>query len=64
MSAQGFPQGFQEAVLEAWRLLRSGNARDAEDAGWIYARLTRMASSAQEWLHVAAIARALDGETR
>jgi len=55
--------GFVPArVLEAWLLLWSRDARDFDAAGWVFARLTRMAMSGRERRHAGAIATAVDGD--
>jgi tetratricopeptide (TPR) repeat protein len=55
--------GFVAAhLLEAWLLLWSRDTRDFEAAGWVFARLSRMAMSAREGRQAAAIATAVDGD--
>jgi len=55
--------GFVPAqILEAWLLLWSRDPRDFDQAGWAFARLTRMAMSSQQRAHASAIATAVDGD--
>ena len=55
--------GFVAAhLLEAWLLLWSRDPRDFDTAGWVFARLSRMAMSARERVHAGAIATAVDGD--
>ena len=56
------PGSVAARLLEAWLLLWSRDARDFDAAGWVFARLTRMAKSARERAHAAAIATAVDGD--
>jgi tetratricopeptide (TPR) repeat protein len=48
--------------LEAALLLGSRDPREAESAGWAYARLKGLRHNTREGLHTAAIAAALDGD--
>ena len=55
-------EGVDARLLEASLLLCSRNARDFEQAGWVFARLHWMPKSAAQAAHFAAIRRALDGD--
>ena len=62
LAAARAAQGVRGRLLEASLLLCSRDARDFEQAGWVYAQLASFDKSAQEERHSRAIAAAVDGD--